>query len=198
MPFQVFLIILLECFRDYMKHVAMQCCHIALWHNGKAGMLFRMTPCGQHSSTPCFSVGYWSPMDCTWVSSLSLRMSQNCAPHSAQHSGLPQTCSILDTPMKFPTTMQSHRPCWTGTKGKVTPFLDKSLLWTKSGLAHTNQTWNTYQNGNIPVQRKCTYTIWCEGDFHCGIWHWWDNTAPRSTSKADKRCLLLDVPAAPL
>ncbi|KAJ4430148.1 hypothetical protein ANN_22358 [Periplaneta americana] len=47
-------------------------------------------------------------------------------------------------PMKFPrfnngTTMQSHRPCWTSTKEKMTAFLDESLLWTKPGLAHTNQ-----------------------------------------------------------
>ncbi|KAJ4445128.1 hypothetical protein ANN_06929 [Periplaneta americana] len=46
--------------------------------------------------------------------------------------------------MKFPmfnkgTAMQSHRPCWTGTKGKMTTFLDESLLWSKPGLAHTNQ-----------------------------------------------------------
>ncbi|KAJ4427572.1 hypothetical protein ANN_25220 [Periplaneta americana] len=47
-------------------------------------------------------------------------------------------------PMKFPKfnngiAMQSHRPCWTGTKGKMTTFLDESSLWTKPGLAHTNQ-----------------------------------------------------------
>ncbi|KAJ4437127.1 hypothetical protein ANN_17262 [Periplaneta americana] len=47
-------------------------------------------------------------------------------------------------PMKFQrfnngTAMQSHRPCWTGTKGKMTTFLDESSLWTKPGLAHTNQ-----------------------------------------------------------
>ena len=38
----------------------------------------------------------------------------------------------------------------------------------------------------------------CEGDVNCGIWHWWDNTAPHCTSKADGiPCLLLHVPAAP-
>ena len=38
----------------------------------------------------------------------------------------------------------------------------------------------------------------CEGDVHCGVWHWWGNNAPRYTSKADcKRCTLLHVPAAP-
>ena len=85
-------------------------------------------------------------------------------------------------PMKFPrwnngTTMQLHRPCWTGTKWKVMTFLDKSSLWTKPGLAHTNQTWNANQmNGSIPVflvQRKCALTMRCEGDVHCGVWHWW-------------------------
>ena len=48
--------------------------------------------------------------------------------------------------MKYPrcnngTATQSQRPCWTGTKGKVTTFLDESSLWTKPGLAHTNLTW---------------------------------------------------------
>ena len=37
----------------------------------------------------------------------------------------------------------------------------------------------------------------CEGDVHCGVWHWWGNT-PRCTYKADgERWLLLNVPAAP-
>ena len=79
----------------------------------------------------------------------------------------------------------------------VMTFLDELSLWTKPGLAHTNQTWNANQmNGRIPVllvQRKCR-----EDYVHCGIWHWWSNTASHCTSKADcKRCLLLDVPAAP-
>ena len=56
------------------------------------------------------------------------------------------------------TAMQSHRPCWTGNKGKVTTFLEESSLWTKPGLTHSNQTWNANQmNWSIPVlvvQRK--------------------------------------------
>ena len=44
-----------------------------------------------------------------------------------------------------------------------------------------------------------SYAMFLEGDVHCGVWHWWGNTAPCCTSKADgKRCLLLHVPAAPL
>ena len=42
------------------------------------------------------------------------------------------------------------------------------------------------------------YTMYCEGNVHCGIWHWWGNSAPRCTSKTDgKHCLLLHGPAAP-
>ena len=79
------------------------------------------------------------------------------------------------------TAMQPHRPCWTGTKGKVKTSFDESSLWTKPGLAHKNQTWNANQmNGSIPVllvRRKC-----CKGDVGC---HVWGNTAARYTPKAD-------------
>ena len=107
--------------------------------------------------------------------------------------------------VKFPrcnngTAKQSKGPCWTDTKGKVTIFLDESSLRTKSGLTHTNQTWNANQmNGSIPVhlvKKKCAlYNV---------LWSWCSflrmilmgNTAPRCTYKADsKRCLLLHVPA---
>ena len=38
------------------------------------------------------------------------------------------------------------------------------------------------------------YTMCCEGDAHCDVWHWWSNTTPRCTSKTvGKRCLLLHV-----
>ena len=96
-------------------------------------------------------------MDYVWVSSRSRSMSQNRAQNSARHFELPQTCSAFGYPMKFPkcnngTAMQSHRPCWTSTKGKVTTFLDESSLWTKPGLDHTNHTWNANQmNGRVPV-----------------------------------------------
>ena len=47
-------------------------------------------------------------------------------------------------------------------------------------------------------KENASYTICCEGEVHCGVWHWWCNTAPRCTSKADgKRCPLQHVPAAP-
>ena len=83
-----------------------------------------------------------SLMDCAWVSSGSRSMSQNCGPHSARHYGLTQTCSGLDIPWNFrgATVAPLCGPFWTGSKGKVTTFLDESSLSTKPGLAHTNQT----------------------------------------------------------
>ena len=58
--------------------------------------------------------------------------------------------SNIGYPMKFPrcnngTTLQSHRPCWTSAKRKVMTFMDKSSLWTKLGLTHTNKTSNVNQ-----------------------------------------------------
>ena len=87
----------------------MQRCHITQWHvelsvqrrqECRSGQHpYRTTPLGeQYTSNPCFLVGCWSPIDCAWVSSGSRSMSQNCASHSARHSGLPQTCSALDRP----------------------------------------------------------------------------------------------------
>ena len=57
-------------------------------------------------------------MNCAWVSSGSLSISQNCAPHSARHFGLPQTCSALDTPNFQGATMASLCSC-TGLVGPV-------------------------------------------------------------------------------
>ena len=98
--------------------------------------------------------------------------------------------------------MQLHRPRWTGTKGKVTTFLEESSLWTKPGLIYMNQTWNVKQmNGSIPVpivQGKCTLhnVLWRWCSF--GLWHWWGITAlhlpPRQTVNAACYCT---VPAAP-
>ena len=31
------------------------------------------------------------------------------------------------------------------------------------------------------------YTMCCVGNVHCGIWHWWDSTAPHCTSKTDSK-----------
>ena len=67
----------------------------------------RLIPYGeQHSWTPCFPVGL------RVVSSRIWSMSQNCAPHSARHFGLPQTCSASDTIWRT-TQLNSLLPCWT-------------------------------------------------------------------------------------
>ena len=136
-------------FRYCVKHVAMQRCHSAKWYNGlkrsgKAGIICRAgqppqrtIPRGeQHSSSPC------SLLD---VIADGLRVSQQ------RKSGyVTKLCSTFCTtfwvtanlqrvgyPMKFPrynigTAMQSHRPCWTGTKGKVNTFLDESRRYERT------------------------------------------------------------------
>ncbi|KAJ4432887.1 hypothetical protein ANN_21526 [Periplaneta americana] len=47
--------------------------------------------------------------------------------------------SLLPCWMLIANGLRLHRPCWTGTKGKMKTFLNESSLWTKPGLAHTNQ-----------------------------------------------------------
>ena len=80
-------------------------------------------------------------------------------------------------------------------------FLDKSSLWMKRELAHTNRTWDANQmHGGIPFssyKESVPYTMCCQSDVHCGVWQWWGNTARRYTKADGKRCLLLHVPAAP-
>ena len=194
-------------FRDCVTYMAMQRCDIAQWHDGlkrpgrqgchSEQLPYRTTSHGeQHIPTPCFPVGCWSPMDCTWVSSGSLIMSQNCASNSARHSRLPQTFRELDTPRyNNGTAKKSHRLCWSGTKGKVTTFLDESSLWSKPGVAHTNQTWNANQiNANFPVLIQRMRPTQCAVKVMFIVAY--DINGPRCTSKANgKRCLLLHVPA---
>ena len=75
-------------------------------------------------------------------------------------------------PMKFlwwsnGTTMQSRRPSWTGSKWKVTTFLEEYSLWTKPVLTDTNQI-----NGSILVllaQKKGCPT---QCAVHGGVRHW--------------------------
>ena len=197
-----------------MKHVVMQCCHIAQWHDrlkrsGKAGMLVRTTPHGeQHSSTLCFPVGCWSPMDCTWVSNESWsRLCHKMCSTFCTTLWVTENLKCVGYPMKFPewnygSTVQSQRPCWTCTKGKVTIFWKNrhyglnlgSLIWTK--LEMPIKWMEAFRFSSY--KESAPYTMCCEGDVHCGIRHWCDNTAPCCTSKTDcKRCLLLHVPAAP-
>ena len=48
-------------------------------------------------------------------------------------------------------------------------------------------------------KERSPYTMSSEGDVHYGVWHWWDNTTPRYTYKAEgKYCLLVHIPVPPL
>ena len=53
-------------------------------------------------------------MEYAWVSSRSRSISQNWAPHSALHSGLPQTYSAFDTPWNFRSTTMASLCSHTG------------------------------------------------------------------------------------
>ena len=69
-----------------------------------------------------------------------------------------------------------------------------TLLWTELEMPIKWMEASQFSSSKESVP----YTMCCEGDIHCDIWHWWGNTAPCYTSKADgKCCLLLRVPAAP-
>ena len=168
---------------DCVKNVAMQCCHIAEWHNGlersgQAGcrsgqLLYRTTPCGeQHGPTPCFPVGRWSPIDCAWVSNESLSMPQNCAQHPARHSELPQTCRALDNPRNFRGATMGTLCNRTGLVGRV-PKGRWRLSWTNRrygrnlGSLIRTKLENNQMNGIVPVllvQRKHAQ--------HNVLWRW--------------------------
>ena len=129
-----------------------------------------------------------------WVS-----MSQNCAPHSAL-----QTCSVLDTPWNFRGAAVAPLCNHTGLVGFV-PKWSWRLSWTNHrygrdlGLLmrtklETPIKWMEASRFSSSKE-SVPYTMYCEGDVHCGIWHWWGNTAPHCTSKADGNatyyCMLL-------
>ena len=165
--------------------VAIERCHITQWHDGlkrygKAGMLFKTTSVQDTTTwrttqfTPCFPFGCWLPMDCEWVSSGSQSMSQNCAPHSARHSGLLQTCSLLYTPWNFRGA------------GFVGPIITKGWWWLSWTNRHCGWILGslTQTKLELPIKwmeacrfssskESAPYTMCCEGDAHCGVWHWW-------------------------
>ena len=136
-----------------------------------------------------------------------LSMSQNCALHSARHSGSVQTWSALATPWNFrdaamaslfsrtvllgPVPKGRWRRCWTNRRygrnlgSLIRTKLEKLIKWMKA---------SRFSSSN----ESALYTMCCECDVHCGVRHWWGNTAPRCTSKAEgKRYIQLQVPAPP-
>ena len=99
------------------------------------------------------------------------------------------------------TSMQSQKPCWTLPKERWLLFWTNhrygrnlgSLIWTKLEMPIK---WIEASRFSLS-RESAPYTMCCEGDFHCGIWHWWGNTAPHCTSNTDcKHWLLLHVLAA--
>ena len=151
---------------------------VAQERSGKAGcrsgqLLYRTTPHGeQHGPSPCFPVGCWSPIDCAWVSSGSLSMPQNCAQHSARHSGLPQTFRALDTPRNFRGATMGILCNRTGLVGRV-PKGSWRLSWTNRrygrnlGSLIRTKLENNQMNGIVPVllvQRKHAQ--------HNVLWRW--------------------------
>ena len=137
-------------------NVAMHRCHIAqwhdgLWHSGKAGMPFRTTSLQDDPTwittqfNSCFPIGCWSSMDLAWVSNKSLSKSQNCASHSAQHSGLPQTCSALDISWYFRGATMAPLCSCTGLVGQVplegNYFLELIITMDEPNLKHQSNKW---------------------------------------------------------
>ena len=130
----------------------------------------------------------------------SRSISQNCAQHSARHSGLPQTSSALDIPWSFRGAIMAPLCSPTGLVGPV-PKGKWQLSWKKPGLAHRNQTWNANQmNGSIwfsSSNESASYKMCCKDDVHCGLWHWLNNTVPhcklppRKTVNAAYYCTFL-------
>ena len=190
---------------DCMKHMAMQRCHIAQWQDrlklsGKAEITFRTTSLLDDPTWRTTQLASWFPdgciwpMDCAWVNSGILSMSQNCAPHSARHSGLPQTCSPLDTQLNFRGVTMAPLCSRTGLVGPL-PKGRWRLPWTYRrygknlvSLIRTKLKTPIKKIGSIPVllfQRECS--------IHNVLWRWcslwrmtlWGNTVPRCTSKAD-------------
>ena len=118
-------------------------------------------------------------------------MSQNCAPHSTQNSRLPQTCRALDTTVND-TAMQTLRPRY---QREGDDFLGRNLGSLKRTKLETSIKWmEVYRYSSY--KGSAPYTLCCEVDVHCGVWHCWGYIAPRCTTNADgKRCLLLHFPA---
>ena len=148
--------------REACGDVALPCRTVARWietfREGRDDVQGNLRTGRTHSLTPCFPVECWSPMDFAWISRGSRSMPQNCAPHSARHSGLPETCSALNIPCNFRGAITALLCSRTGLVRPV-PKERWWLSWTNPGLTHTNQTWNANQmNGITPVLlvlRKC-------------------------------------------
>ena len=143
----------------------------------------------KHNSTPCFPGGCRLPMVCTWVNSGSLNVSQKCAPHSQtfcitanlQCIRIPHEiskvqqwycCTVAQALLAKGRQLRSWKNCHHGCNLG-------SLIWTK---LETLIKWIEASRFSSSKE-SASYTMCCEVDVHCGVWHWWSNTALRCTSK---------------
>ena len=116
--------------------------------------------------------------------------------HELAHTN--QTCRALDTSWNFrgatmallcghKALLDRYQKEWHGRNMSllIRTKLETPIKWMEASRFSSSK-------------ESTPYTMWYEGDVHCGVWRWWGNTAARSTSKTDgKRCLHLNVPATP-
>ena len=149
-------------FRDCLKHVAMQRCHTAQWHDGlkhsgKTGMPFKTTSMENNI--------------------VQLHASLLGAEHRwIVHSGLPQNCSTLDTPWNFWGAIMAPLCSRTGLVILV-PKERWRLSWTNQ---HYGQNLGSLIRTKLEMQIKWMEASWfslpiesmpyamcCKGDVHC-------------------------------
>ena len=205
-----------ECFQGL--RMAMQRCHIAQWHVGlkssvKARMPFRLiqyrtNPCGEQNTVQLLA----SILDTDRRETARELAAEVGVGHKTVlqilHDILDyRTCSALDIPWNFrvvtlaplcirkglfgPVPNGRWRLSWKNRRygrnlcSLLRTELKTSIKWKEVSLFSSSK-------------ESAPYTMCYEGDVHCGLWHWWGNTALRCTSDAvGKRCHLLYVPAAP-
>ena len=166
-----------------MKHVAMQHCHIPQWHDG-------LSFPGQQG---CCSGRLHMENNTIQLLASLLDADRRCTTRelAAEIGVCHKTVlhilhDILDyrklaacwIPHEISQVKQWHRYAVAQAlldryQRESGDFLGRIIAMDKTGLAHTNQTSNANQmNVRIPVllvQRKCAYTMFCEGDVHCDI-----------------------------
>ena len=183
----------------------MQRCHISQWHgrlkrSGKAGMPFRRTFVQDDTTwrttqlIPCFLVGCWSPMDCPWISSES--QCHKTVLHILHDILGYRKLVARWIPHEISEVLQWH------SYAVAQALLDR---YQREGddflrrIVAKDEIWAHSYKPNLKCQSnewKHPYAMFCENNVHCGIWHWWSNTAPCCTSKAgSKHYLILHVPA---
>ena len=192
-----------------MKHVAMHLCHITQWHDRskrseKAGMPFRTTSVQDEPTWR--TTQFNSLLSCSMLVAYELNMR-----YQRKSKYVTKLCSTFCTTfwvianlqrvgylMKFPMCNNGlvgpvakgkwrlswiNRRCGRNLGSLIRTTLETPIKWMEASRFSSSR-------------ESALYTMCCEGDAHCGVWHGWGNTAPLFIFKANgKRCLLLHVPA---